>query len=83
VQGKGPFCHQRPHKAHAVAEAVEDRALADAGCGGDLFHRDLLGPVPRQEFLGRQQDRVPISCRVGTFAAAFCHRVLTPHGQLD
>jgi hypothetical protein len=55
---------------------MEHRALTDPGRGGDLFHGDLLGPVPGEQLLGRPQDGAAVACRVSAFATLLDHRLL-------
>jgi hypothetical protein len=68
---------QRPQQPGAVAEAAEQRALADARSGGDRVHRDLLDVPLREQPGGRAQDPVAVASRVGTLAR------LAGDGQLE
>jgi hypothetical protein len=78
LQRERPLLHQRRHQPEAAAEAVEHRALPDAGRRRDLLHRDLLRPEPGEQLLGGLQDRAPVPRGIGTFG----HRMPLPR-QLD
>ena len=47
---------ERPRERRAVAEAAEQRALADAGLGRDRVHRRAAHAVLGEQLLGRRED---------------------------
>ena len=59
---------QREREPRAVAEAAEQRALADACLGGDRVHRDVLDPAAAEQPLGRRQHLLAVALRVGALA---------------
>ena len=56
----------RPRQAGAIAEAAEERALADARLRRDVVHRHVLHPALREEALARVEDARRVAGRVGT-----------------
>ena len=56
----------RPRQAGAIAEAAEERALADARLRRDVVHRHVLHPALREEALARVEDARRVARRVGT-----------------
>ena len=59
---------QRLGEPGAVAEAAEERALADAGLGRDRVHRDVLDAVAGEQPLGRGEHLGAVALRVGALA---------------
>ncbi len=55
----------RAREARAVAEAAEDRALADARLGGDRLHRHARRAVALEQPRGRVEHEFPVARGVG------------------
>jgi hypothetical protein len=56
---------QRERESGAVTEAAEERALADAGGGGDRIHRDVLDAALGEQPAGRAEHFLAVALRVG------------------
>jgi hypothetical protein len=59
---------QGVHQAAAVAEAAEERALADARRGGDRVHRHMLDSPLLDQASRSREDPQAVARRVGALA---------------